>query len=304
MKVRSSMEIIKVIPRGYCKGVVRAINIAKQTAQQFPDQKIYILGMLVHNTYVIESLKQYNIVTIDDKTKSREELLDQINEGIVIFTAHGISPIVKAKVQAKGLHCIDASCFDVLRTQEIVEEKRSEGFEVLYIGKKHHPEASAVCEHDQHVHLIEQEHDLTLLENYQKVFVTNQTTMSFNDVKHLFDAIQKKYPHAIISDEICNATRSRQEALLQLKNVDALIVVGDKASNNANRLAQIAREQGIQNVYLIDDVNELDIAHLLSFNKVAITAGASTPTYLINQVIYCLENKICEKQIIDKNKIL
>lgn len=298
------MEIIKVIPRGYCKGVVRAINIAKQTAQQFPDQKIYILGMLVHNTYVIEALKQYNIVTIDDKTKSREELLDQINEGIVIFTAHGISPIVKAKAQAKGLHCIDASCFDVLRTQEIVEEKIGEGFEVLYIGKRNHPEASAVCDHNQHVHLIEQKHDIALLENYQKVFVTNQTTMSFNDVKHLFDTIQKKYPHAIISDEICNATRSRQEALMQLKNVDALIVVGDKASNNANRLAQIAREQDIQNVYLIDDVNELDIAHLLSFNKVAITAGASTPTYLINQVIYCLENKICEKQIIDKNKIL
>lgn len=298
------MEIIKVVPRGYCKGVVRAINIAKKTAIDNPNTNIYILGMLVHNKYVIEALKEYNIITIDDKNKSREELLDEINEGIVIFTAHGIHPNVKLKAQEKGLQCIDASCLDVLKTQEIVNNYLNQGYEVLYIGKHKHPESSAVCDHNEHVHLIENSKDIQDLSDFDKVFVTNQTTMSYYDVKNLFDLIKNKYPNVIISDEICNATRSRQEAVANLKDIDALIVVGDKASNNANRLAQIAREKNIKNVYLIDDVNDLNIKEILNYSKVGITAGASTPTYLINQVIYCLENQITEKQIIDKAKIL
>lgn len=298
------MEIVKVIPRGYCKGVVRAINIAKETAWKYPNENIYILGMLVHNKYVIEALKDYNIITIDDKNKSREQLLDEIDKGIVIFTAHGIHQNVKAKAESKGLHCIDASCLDVLKTQQIVNEHLSKGYEVLYIGKHKHPESSAVCDHNEHVHLIEKEEDIKALPHFSKVFVTNQTTMSYYDVKHLFTLIEEKYPNVIISDEICNATRSRQEAVANLKEVDALIVVGDKASNNANRLAQIAKENKIEHVYLIDDINDLDVKEILKLNRVGISAGASTPTYLINQVIYCLENGICEKQIIEKDKIL
>lgn len=298
------MELIKVIPRGYCKGVVRAINIAKETAQKYPNKKIYILGMLVHNKYVIEALKNYHIITIDDKNKSREQLLEEIEDGIVIFTAHGIHPKVKIQAEAKGLTCIDASCLDVLRTQDIVNQYLDQNYEILYIGKKHHPESSAVCDHNDHVHLIEKAEDIHILPNFEKVFVTNQTTMSYSDVKHLFDEIQKRYKKVIISDEICNATRSRQEAVAALHDIDALIVVGDKASNNANRLAQIAKEKGIIKVYLIDDVNDLDVKAICTLRRVAITAGASTPTYLINQVIYCLENKIFEKQKIEKDKIL
>ena len=128
--------------------------------------------------------------------------------------------------------------------------------------------------------------------------------MPSGSVISLSNSKKAKFKNVKISDEICNATRSRQEAIAKLENIDALIVVGDKASNNANRLAQIAREKDIQNVYLIDDVNDLDIEQIQKFERVAITAGASTPTYLINQVIYCLENNIQEKQIIEKDKIL
>lgn len=298
------MEIIKVVPRGYCKGVVRAINIAKETANKYPNTPIYILGMLVHNKYVIEALKKHHITTIDDPLKNREELLDEIDEGIVIFTAHGVHPKVKEKAIQKGLTCIDASCLDVLKTQQIVLEYLKNGYEILYIGKKNHPEASAVCDHNPHVHLIENFDDLKLLPAYDKVFVTNQTTMSYHDVENLFHAIQKQYPHVIISDEICSATRSRQEAITNIENVDALIVVGDKTSNNSNRLAEIGKANGIDKVYLIDDVNDLDIASLLTLNRVAISAGASTPTYLVNQVIEALEKQEITKQVIDISKIL
>lgn len=298
------MEIIKVIPRGYCKGVVRAITIAKETAKKYPNKKIYILGMLVHNTHVIDALTQYGIHTLDDPTLSREQLLDQIDKGVVIFTAHGIHPKVKQKAIDKGLVCIDASCLDVLKTQDVVSLHLEKGYEILYIGKRNHPEASAICEHNHHIHLIEKETDIDNLPSFDNVFVTNQTTMSYQDVAFLFDCILKKYPHAIISDEICNATRTRQEAIAKLENVDGLIVVGDKSSNNANRLAQIAKEKGIQHVFLIDDINDLDVSYFSSLSKVAITAGASTPTYLIQQVIYCLENGIQDKQEINLDKIL
>lgn len=284
------MEIYKVAPRGYCKGVVRAITMAKQCVEKYPNQTITILGMLVHNRYVMEALKEMHIQMIDDKTKTRLELLDQVKEGVVIFTAHGIAPEVIEKATQKGLICIDASCPDVMKTQEIVKEYLAQDYPILYVGKKYHPEAEAICSMDPHIHLIEKEQDIPTLDT-AKVFVTNQTTMSIFDIDHLFKAIKQRYPEAIVCDEICSATRVRQEAIVGLKKqeIDVLYVVGDPDSNNSNRLAQIAREQGIANVYLIDDVNGIQDHHIKDAKHIAVTSGASTPTYLTNQVISYLE---------------
>ena len=125
----------------------------------------------------------------------------------------------------------------------------------------------------------------------EHVFVTNQTTMSIFDIEALFEAIRKRYPNAVFCEEICNATRIRQQAVADLKDkqIDVLYVVGDKYSNNSNRLAQIARDQGIQQVYLIDDVQDVREEHLQDVQRVAVTSGASTPTYLTAQVIEYLE---------------
>ena len=143
------MEIIPVIPRGYCKGVVRANEIAKNCAKDYPNQKITVLGMIVHNQHVVDALKQLNIHTIENKKKTRMELLDEINEGVVIFTAHGISEQVKQKAREKGLICVDASCTDVIETQKLVQEKIKAGYTVLYIGKKNHPEAEPLADEIQ-----------------------------------------------------------------------------------------------------------------------------------------------------------
>lgn len=301
------MEVIKVAPRGYCKGVVRAINMAKECAKTYPDQRISVLGMLVHNTYVMEALKELGIQMIDDKTKTREALLDEIPDGVVIFTAHGISPQAVQKAKEKGLICIDASCPDVLKTQNIVKEKLAQGYEVIYIGKEQHPEAEAVCALSSHIHFIDQSEKLPDLHG-KPVFVTNQTTMSMFDLRHMFEDIKARYPDAVFSEEICNATRVRQEAVanLQGQGVDVLYVVGDASSNNSNRLAQIAKEHGIPHVYLIDDVNDIQEEQLAHVQKVAITAGASTPTYLTNQVIAYLSDyeKGKEKAKIDISALL
>ncbi|MEF9919600.1 MAG: 4-hydroxy-3-methylbut-2-enyl diphosphate reductase [Erysipelotrichaceae bacterium] len=282
------MDIIKVTPRGYCRGVVRAINIAKQAAHDYPKDPIYVLGMLVHNAYVVEALRQIGIEPLDDEFKTKSELLDEIKTGVIIFTAHGIAPSLIEKAQQKGLRCIDASCPNVITTQKIVANYLEKGFEVLYIGKKSHPEAEAICSLSNHVHLIEFEHDIET--NLGKnIFVTNQTTMSIFDVNDLFKSIKIIYPSAIFSEEICDATRIRQEAIAKLENIDVLYVVGDIHSNNSNRLAQIGKEHGINDVYLIDDVHGISSEQLINKNRIAITSGASTPTYLTNQVIDYLE---------------
>lgn len=304
------MEIIKVTPRGYCKGVTRAIALAKKTALQYPDKQIYVLGMLVHNKFVMEALNHLHIKTIDDKTKTRLELLDQIPSGsIVIFTAHGVSPAVIEKAKQLGLTGIDASCPDVLKTQDLVIEKLQEGYDVLYIGKPGHPEAEAVISLSEHVHLITNEEDIKAIDStLSKIFVTNQTTMSVFDIEALFQTIEHYFPHAKFCEEICNATRIRQQAIADLdaNTVDVLYVVGDKHSNNSNRLAQIAKEQHIQSVYLIDDAHDITDEQLVDCQCVAVTAGASTPTYLTNQVIAYLEQYVPgeEKPETDITKII
>lgn len=285
------MKVIKVTPRGYCKGVVRAISIAKQCAADYPKQPITVLGMLVHNEYVKKALAAIGVRTVEDGNKTRMELLSQVDEGVVIFTAHGISDAVKQKAKEKGLICVDASCPDVVKTQELVRLHLQRNETILYIGKRNHPEAEAVCALSDRVHLI------TNAQSVPKglrgdIFVTNQTTMSIYDVEEIFQQIQAQYPQACFSEEICNATRIRQQAVAGLRDqgVDVLYVVGDSHSNNSKRLAQIAKEQGIPNVYLIDDVYGITAAQLEGCGCVAVTSGASTPTYLTNQVIEVLEH--------------
>lgn len=283
------MEIIPVVPRGYCKGVVRAIEIAKKCAKEYPDQPVTVLGMIVHNQYVVDALKQLNIQTVEDKKKTRMELLDEITEGVVIFTAHGISDEVKQKAQKKGLICVDASCTDVIETQNLVKLKLKEGYEIFYIGKKNHPEAEAVLSISPKVHLITDA--ASLAEVAGKVFVTNQTTMSLMEVEALISEILKKYPDAEIAREICNATSIRQKAVLDLKdkNIDLLIVVGDPASNNSTKLKVLGEESGIQDVLMIESVHDLKEEMIKDHHRIAITSGASTPTILTSQVIETLK---------------
>lgn len=289
------MEIIKVTPRGYCKGVVSAIEIAKKTRKQYPNEKITILGMLVHNQYVVDALKHYQIETIDIPKKSRIELLDEVSDGIVIFTAHGVSDKVFEKAKEKGLIVVDATCEYVAYIHKIVKEKLNEGYEIGYIGKKGHPESEAVLEISDKIHLIEKIEDLNF--KHEKLFFTNQTTLSYFDIQKLYETIQIKYPHAIINNEICNATKCRQEAVMNLKDVDALIVVGDPKSHNTQKLANIG-SKNVSKVYCVETAKDLIDIDLSNINRIAITSGASTPTRITNQVIHYLEtNEIVELNI-------
>lgn len=279
-------NIIEVTPQGYCGGVMQAIAKVKALRKEHPQDKITILGSLVHNVYVNQALEQMGIRILEAKEKTRLELLDEIDDGYVVFTAHGISDAVRLKAQQKGLQILDASCPFVLQTQKIVKSKIEEGFQVLYIGKKGHPEAEAVVSSDPAVTLVSSHDDIPDdLEG--NIFVTNQTTMSIMDIQTLFDAICQKYPQAQINDEICNATRVRQQALLKLEkqDIDLLIVVGDPSSNNTRQLEKIGRVAGIPEVIRIESPDDLDDYDLDDYENIAVTSGASTPTILKEKVI-------------------
>lgn len=303
------MKILPLVPRGYCKGVVNAINIAKECAKKYPNQTITVLGMIVHNQYVVKALEQYNIKTLEAKGKTRMELLDQINEGVVLFTAHGISDAVIQKAKAKGLICVDASCSDVILTKKQVQQKIEEGYHVLYIGKKGHPEAEAIITSCNEITLISnQEEAQNLSINKPKLYLTNQTTMSILEIKEIIEIIQQKYPHCLIEEEICSATRMRQEAVFNLKEADLLYVVGDPHSNNSTKLKSIALQNGIKEVRLIETCHQIKEEDLKEKQIIAITAGASTPTYLTQQVIQVLneysETHLLNLPEIDLDKII
>ncbi|MFC7439857.1 4-hydroxy-3-methylbut-2-enyl diphosphate reductase [Laceyella putida] len=285
------MEVIKITPRGYCYGVVDAMVLARQAAKNLDlPRPIYILGMIVHNSHVVDAFEDEGIITLDGE--NRLELLEKVDKGTVIFTAHGVSPEVRKKARAKGLTIVDATCPDVTRTHDLIREKVADGYEVIYIGKKNHPEPEgAMGVAPGHVHLIEKEEDIEKLNlATDKLLVTNQTTMSQWDTSHLMNKVRAKYPTVEIHNEICLATQERQEAVAeQAKLTDLVIVVGDPRSNNSNRLAQVAKEIAGVESYRIADVSELNIDWLKGKKKVGVTAGASTPTPITREVIQFLE---------------
>ncbi|WP_128894930.1 4-hydroxy-3-methylbut-2-enyl diphosphate reductase [Longirhabdus pacifica] len=282
------MNVVKISPRGYCYGVVDAMVLAMKTAKNLDlPRPIYILGMIVHNNHVTKAFEEEEIITLDGP--DRLAILDQVTKGTVIFTAHGVSPEVRKKARDKGLTVVDATCPDVTRTHDLIREKTSEGYEIIYIGKKGHPEpegAVGIC--PDHVHLIENESEIAALDiDPNKIIITNQTTMSQWDINDIIQSLIKKYPKAEIHNEICLATQVRQEAVAeQAKEADLVIVVGDPRSNNSNRLAQVSEEIAGVKAYRIADVTEVKQEWLLSKRKVAVTSGASTPTLITKEVIH------------------
>lgn len=287
------MKVIKIAPRGYCSGVINALNIVGEaTYNKDLPRPIYILGMIVHNEHITKAIANLNIITLENQGKSRLELLDEIDSGTVIFTAHGISPAVRAKAQAKGLTCVDASCKDVIKTHVIMKEYLAAGYDILYIGKKGHPETEGSIGIDpKHIHLISSGTDLERLKiGNSKIMITNQTTMSLWDVGSLATAIQAKFPQAEFIKEVCNATQIRQEAVAKLaKEADLTIVVGDPQSNNTARLAQISEELAKTPAHRIGSLEELNLDWLKGIQAVAVTSGASTPTVITKEVIDFLE---------------
>ena len=288
------MEVIKISPRGYCYGVVDALQIARQVAKDPAHPRpIYILGQIVHNRHAIEELTDLGIVTLDGP--DRASILEQVSSGTVIFTAHGVSPLVKSRARERGLHCIDATCPDVMVTHDLVQDLVTKGYYILYIGKKGHPEPEGVLgEVPGHISLVESEADVDALaltpEQERKIAVSTQTTLSQWDTRRVIEYIKRRYPQAEVHIDICKATQTRQEAVVaQAKGADLTVVVGDPRSNNTNRLVQVSEELAGVPAVRIEDLTQLRTEWLKGKKRIAVTAGASTPSQLTREVIRFIE---------------
>jgi 4-hydroxy-3-methylbut-2-enyl diphosphate reductase len=283
------MEVLRITPRGYCHGVVDAFRIAKRVREE-SDGPVHMLGHLVHNTHATDDLQRQGIQLVDPP--NRLAGLEQISAGTVIFTAHGVSPQVKARAAELGLHAVDATCSDVVRTHELVARLADKGYDVIYVGRKGHPEPEGVIgEAPGRVHLVQDFEDIDALriEN-QKVAVTCQTTLSVWDTDELIERVKQRWPQAEVHNEICRATQDRQEAAVEAaKDVDAVIVVGSPRSSNSLRLVEVVRKLGGKPAYLVNDLDDIRVEWFAGMRKVGVTSGASTPSQLTRKVIEHLE---------------
>jgi 4-hydroxy-3-methylbut-2-en-1-yl diphosphate reductase len=288
------MEVIKVSPRGYCYGVVDAMEIARKAARD-PNtpRPIYIIGLIVHNRFAVDELTQLGITTLDGP--DRASILEQVTSGTVIFTAHGVSPQVKERARVRGLNVIDATCPDVTKTHDLVRDWVARGYKVLYIGKRGHPEPEGVVgEAPDSVWLLESEADLEAVPSAfvsaERLALTTQTTLSQWDTRRLIALARDRFPHVEVHNEICRATQDRQEAVArQAQGADLTIVVGDPRSNNTNRLVQVAEEIAGSPAVRVERLADLKPEMLAGKHRVAVTSGASTPSPLTREVIRFVE---------------
>jgi 4-hydroxy-3-methylbut-2-enyl diphosphate reductase len=283
------MEVHVIKPQGYCYGVVRAMKMAKQIGDTTAGP-VFGLGQMVHNRHMIEELAEHNVVTVDGPNRAR--ILDQIGEGTVIFTAHGVSPAVVEKARARGLNTVDATCSDVVRTHELVDRLLADGYDVVYIGVRGHPEPEGVVGHDPaRIHLVQEPADVDALDlGSAKVAITCQTTLSVWDTDDLIERVKARYPQAEVYNEICRATQERQEAAVAAASeVDLVIVVGSTRSSNSKRLVEVVEKKGGKPAYLVDSLEEIRPEWFRGAKRVGVTSGASTPSQLTRKVIEHLE---------------
>lgn len=290
------MKLIKITPQGFCSGVINAFEITKNVVKNNPDKKIYMIGWIVHNEYVVKEMTSLGVIVLDDRKSDRRTLVNSIdptNEPIVLFSAHGTDPKIIQLATERGLRSIDLTCVYVENTHDLINEKLSENYKILYIGVNNHPETAAALSLSPKIILLEVPRDVDKLDikENEKIFVTNQTTISIYEFYGIIKALRAKYKDIEFRNDICNATNERQEALMNmLDNLDLVIVVGDKRSNNSLKLVSLAKNKNVES-YLVSHVSDLKDYWFSNKKRVGITSGASTPDYLTDAVI----KEICDK---------
>jgi len=283
------MKALLVSPRGFCAGVRRAIDIVDLALQKYPTP-IYVRKEIVHNKNVVDDFKKRGVIFID-------EVEEAPAGATVVFSAHGIAPSVRHDARARELKTIDATCPLVTKVHLEVHRFLRDDFSLLLIGHKHHDEVvGTMGEAPGKIQLVETEADVAALQvpDPDKVMVLTQTTLSVDETKGILAAIRARFPLAKTppNDDICYATQNRQDAVRALlaQGIQALIVVGSKNSSNSQRLCDVARESGAR-AYLIDQASEIQDEWVAGAEKVGITAGASAPEHLVQEVVELLRVK-------------
>ncbi len=275
-------EIVLAEPRGFCAGVDRAIDIVEHAIDKF-GAPIYVRHEIVHNTHVVEHLRQRGAIFIED-------LADVPPDATLVFSAHGVPKSVEAEAERRGFRVFDATCPLVTKVHVEVAKLHKEGYEFIMIGHKGHPEVEGTMgQLDSGIHLVEDVADVARVQPGQteKLAVVTQTTLSVDDAAEIAQAIRARFPKVREpkQQDICYATQNRQDAVKLLsRQVDVVIVVGSPTSSNSNRLRDVASLLGVPS-YLIDDASELQESWLVGKTSIGLTAGASAPDVLVQGVI-------------------
>jgi len=275
-------EVILAEPRGFCAGVDRAIDIVER-ALELHGAPIYVRHEIVHNKFVVESLRDKGAIFIDE--------LDQAPAGaIVVFSAHGVSRAVRAEAQLRDLRIFDATCPLVTKVHIEVAKMHAAGLEIVMIGHKGHPEVEGTLgQAVGRMHLVETPEDVAALQvdNPDNIAFVTQTTLSVDDARRVADALRAKYPGIVEpkKSDICYATQNRQDAVKVLApECDVFFVVGSINSSNSNRLREVAERLECE-AYLIDNADAIRPEWVQGAGKIGITAGASAPEVLVQQVV-------------------
>ena len=275
------MEVLLSSPRGFCAGVVRAIDVVDICLRKF-GPPVYVKHQIVHNPYVVNDLERRGAITVED--------VEEIPEGsLVIFSAHGSPPEDFVKAKARNLQVIDAVCPLVTKVHNEAKKYHREGKKVVLVGHQGHQEVRGTMGQVE-MTLIDDEsaQELSGWDPDQEVAVLTQTTLSVADTAQAIEAIRKKFPAAVIRNDICYATTNRQDAVKQMAgSVDLVLVIGAQNSSNCNRLREVAEGLGVPS-YLINGPEEIEQSWLEGKERVGITSGASTPEVLVESVIESL----------------
>jgi 4-hydroxy-3-methylbut-2-enyl diphosphate reductase len=276
------MKVVLASPRGFCAGVDRAVDIVEQALAQY-GSPIYVRHEVVHNRFVVERLRGLGAVFVDE--------LDEVPDGAtVIFSAHGVSRAVREEAENRGLQVFDATCPLVTKVHKEIIRYREQGREVVLIGHQGHPEVEGTLgQVDGGVYLVETEADVATLapENPSQLAYVTQTTLSVDDTRRVVQALHQRFPDITDpkKDDICYATQNRQDAVKRLASkCDLVLVVGSPNSSNSNRLREVAESQGTV-AYQIDGPEDIREDWLVAVENVGVTAGASAPEVLVQQVI-------------------
>lgn len=274
-------EIVLAEPRGFCAGVDRAIEIVERALEKF-GRPIYVRHEIVHNTYVVNDLKSRGAVFI--------EALDEVPAGAtLVFSAHGVSRAIQDEAAARGFRIFDATCPLVTKVHVEVAKLAREGYEFIMIGHKGHPEVEGTMgQLEGGIHLVEEVADVAGVQPAQtdRLAVVTQTTLSVDDAAQIMAAVKARFPNVRQpkQQDICYATQNRQDAVkIMSPQVDVVIVVGSPSSSNSNRLREVADKLGTPS-YMVDNADELRPEWLAGRSRVGLTAGASAPEVLVQQL--------------------
>ena len=276
------MKVIKAKTAGFCFGVKRAVDTVYEQVEKCGGKNIYTYGPIIHNEEVVKDMGQKGVTVL----RSEEEL-DALEEGIVIIRSHGVEKRIYDKLNARGIGIVDATCPFVKKIHNIVSEQSAQGKYIVIIGNPEHPEVQGIRGWaGERVCVIQNSDDAEKFspDENEKICVVSQTTFNYNKFKDLVEIISEKSYYVSVLNTICNATKERQtEAESIAETVDAMIVIGDKHSSNTQKLFEICYK-ACNNTYYIQTLDDLDLNQLGSVETVGITAGASTPNNIIEEV--------------------